>query len=97
MTSKIAICAALAVIGATVAVAPANAAPGSSSAGLSAPKDHAASATDLSARRRGHRHVRHSHELKWPPAYYARPYHYQSAGMAPFFPFHYGYGLEPSW
>jgi hypothetical protein len=58
-----------------------------------------APATDLSARRRAHRHVRH-HRRGYrasQPAYYARPYYYRPDGMAPFFPFRYGYGLEPSW
>lgn len=57
-------------------------------------------ATDLSARRRTHRHVR-SYRKPYrgdvQPHYYARPYYYRPDGIAPFFPFRYGYGLDPSW
>jgi hypothetical protein len=57
-------------------------------------------ATDLSARRRAHRHA-HSYRNAYrgyvQPHYYARPYYYRPDGIAPFFPFRYGYGLDPSW
>jgi hypothetical protein len=56
-------------------------------------------ATEFSARRRHqrvHRHYRQRHV--YAPVYYARPYHYRPyRGVAPFFPFGFGYGLDPSW
>ena len=67
----------------------------------------AAAATEFSSRHRVHRHARrHPHA---PPYrryyiyaprgydYYARPYWYRPDGVAPFFPFGFGYGLGPSW
>jgi len=65
-----------------------------------APATERAPATDLSASRRAHRHVRHhrrGYHASKPRSYYARPSYYRPDGMAPFFPFHYGYGMEPSW
>lgn len=61
--------------------------------------DDARPATDLSARRRVHRHVRHHRRVhrNYPGDYYARPHDYRPDGMTPFFPFYHGYGLEPSW
>jgi len=59
--------------------------------------------TDVSAARRVHRGHRHRHH---PPRvyvrgpyrpYYERPYYYVPQGSAPFFPFGFGYGLDPSW
>ncbi|MBB5045568.1 hypothetical protein HNR60_000297 [Rhodopseudomonas rhenobacensis] len=60
----------------------------------------AVSATDVSARRPARRHVRHHRHLRravTSPTYYARPTYYRPHGIAPFFPFGLGYGLEPSW
>jgi hypothetical protein len=65
-----------------------------------APAAAAAPATDFSARRRAQRHVRSTRKAyrgHVPPRYYARPYDYRPSGVAPFFPFRYGYGLDPSW
>lgn len=79
-------------------------APSAAGAASSAPlrieiANEAKPATDISARRRVHRHVRHPRNLRRaaPPAYYARPYVYRPDAMTPFFPFYHGYGLDPSW
>ena len=62
--------------------------------------------TDVSAARRahhahrGHRHWRHRPRVyvrgPYRP-YYERPTYYVPQGPAPFFPFGFGYGLDPSW
>jgi len=59
----------------------------------------AMSATDLGARRHVSRHPRHHRAARRAvrPRYYARPTYYQPHGIAPFFPYGLGYGLEPSW
>jgi Ni/Co efflux regulator RcnB len=74
----------------------ATAAPASRGHGVTRSADVAV-ATDLSARRRAHRHHHRTYRVSKHPSYYARPSYYRPGGMAPFFPFHYGYGLEPSW
>uniref|UniRef100_Q07UT9 Uncharacterized protein n=1 Tax=Rhodopseudomonas palustris (strain BisA53) TaxID=316055 RepID=Q07UT9_RHOP5 len=59
-----------------------------------------APSTDLSARRRADRSIRkhrRAFRASKRPAYSARPSYDRPGGMAPFFPFHHGYGLEPSW
>jgi hypothetical protein len=60
---------------------------------------NAVDATEFSARRRYprvHRHYRQRHV--YAPVYYARPYYYRPyRGLSPFFPFGFGYGLDPSW
>jgi hypothetical protein len=60
---------------------------------------NAVDATEFSARRRHHRAHRHYRQLHvYAPAYYARPYYYRPyRGLTPFFPFGFGYGLDPSW
>jgi len=98
MKSWTSLCGAAALMAAMLAAGNAIAAPASRVVDV-APAADRAPATDLSARRRVHRHVRH-HRRAYrasQPAYYARPYYYRPDGMAPFFPFRYGYGLEPSW
>jgi hypothetical protein len=62
--------------------------------------------TDISAARRarhvhrGHRHRHHRPRVyvrgPYRP-YYERPSYYVPQGPAPFFPFGFGYGLDPSW
>jgi hypothetical protein len=97
MKSGLGICGAIALV---IAMLSANAAGATSIPAphyQSGPIDRVTPATDLSARRRMHRHARHSRAIRRPPAYYARPYYYRPDGMAPFFPFHHGYGLDPSW
>lgn len=57
--------------------------------------------SDVSARRRIH----HAHRRHRPRVYvrgpyrpyYQRPTYYVPQGPAPFFPFGFGYGLDPSW
>jgi hypothetical protein len=57
--------------------------------------------TDISARRRIHRSYRHYRPrvyVRGPyQPYYGRPSYYVPQGPAPFFPFGFGYGLDPSW
>jgi hypothetical protein len=62
--------------------------------------------TDVGAARRAHhahRRYRHRHHrprvyVRGPyRSYYERPYYYVPQGPAPFFPFGFGYGLDPSW
>lgn len=62
--------------------------------------------TDVSAARRSrhvHRTHRHWHHrprvyVRGPyRPYYERPRYYVPQGPAPFFPFGFGYGLDPSW
>jgi hypothetical protein len=82
------------------AVLPAPAA-ASSNAGMQAVQ--LPGATDISARRRIHRSHRHYHYrprvyIRGPyQPYYGRPAYYVPQGPAPFFPFGFGYGLDPSW
>jgi hypothetical protein len=53
-------------------------------------------ATEFSARRRLHRAPRHYRV--YAPVYYERPSYYRPyRGLPPFFPFGFGYGLDPSW
>jgi hypothetical protein len=101
MKSWIALCGGAALMAAMLAGgnAAANAAPVSRVLDV-APVADRAPATDLSARRRAHRPVRHqrrAYRAPKQPSYYARPSYYRPGGMAPFFPFHHGYGMEPSW
>lgn len=63
-----------------------------------------ATSTDISAARRVHRgHRSHRHHrprvyVRSPyQPYYERPDYYVPRGPAPFFPFGFGYGLDPSW
>ena len=75
--------------------AAAAAAPASRRSDVTQACGHRAPATDLSARRRAHRHVgphRTPIAVDVRPHYYARPYYYRPDGIAPFFPFRYGYG-----
>jgi hypothetical protein len=55
-------------------------------------------ATEFSARRRHHRvHRPYLQRHIYAPIDYARPYHYRPHhGVAPFFPFGFGYGLDRS-
>jgi hypothetical protein len=59
--------------------------------------------TDVSAARRVHRGHRHRHHrarvyVRGPyQPYYERPYYYVPQALPPFFPFGFGYGLDPSW
>jgi hypothetical protein len=59
--------------------------------------------SDISAARRVHRGHRHRHHrprvyVRGPyRPYYERPTYYVPQGSAPFFPFGFGYGLDPSW
>jgi hypothetical protein len=59
--------------------------------------------TDVSAAQRGHRSHRHRHHrprvyVRGPyRPYYQRPSYYVPQGPAPFYPFGFGYGLDPSW
>jgi hypothetical protein len=62
--------------------------------------------TDVSAARRArHVHRRHHYRHHRPRVYvrgpyrpyYERPTYYVPQGPAPFFPFGFGYGLDPSW
>jgi hypothetical protein len=60
--------------------------------------------TDISAARRvrrGHRSHRHHRPRVYVRSpyqpYYERPDYYVPRGPAPFFPFGFGYGLDPSW
>jgi hypothetical protein len=56
-------------------------------------------ATDVSAAHRsGHRHRHHRPRVYVHGRhYYERPTYYVPQGPAPFFPFGFGYGLDPSW
>lgn len=62
-----------------------------------------AALTDAGAARRAHRSHRHRHHrprvyVRGPyRPYYERPNYYVPQGPAPFFPFGFGYGLDPSW
>ncbi|GAB1717406.1 MAG: hypothetical protein NTAFB05_24480 [Nitrobacter sp.] len=67
---------------------------------------HSMPLTDVGAARRAHRghrlHGRRHHRPRvyvsgpYRP-YYERPNYYVPRGPAPFFPFGFGYGLDPSW
>lgn len=60
-----------------------------------------AASTDFSAARRAHRARRHHRPRVYVRGpyrpYYERPRYYVPRGPAPFFPFGFGYGLDPSW
>ncbi|MBS0528018.1 MAG: hypothetical protein JSS22_01325 [Proteobacteria bacterium] len=59
--------------------------------------------TDIGAARRVHHGRRHRHHrarvyVRGPyRPYYERPYYYVPQALPPFFPFGFGYGLDPSW
>jgi hypothetical protein len=78
-------------------------------ASAAAPRGIVAKSTGLTdvgaARRVRHAHRRHHYRHHRPRVYvrgpyrpyYERPSYYVPQGPAPFFPFGFGYGLDPSW